>query len=139
MSQHIITTIVPCEIAPTFASIAAAALDSCQDGSYEGAGALLAIANAIADATDKTYGLARSYEVDGYWRAYALNADCTVEVLPAVLLSVSEETRRTAGTAAGRLGTRVGVSEETAHDAALCRDWCRYTLHDGCSVPVYKI
>ena len=137
--RHIITTIVPCEIAPTFAAIAAHVLDSGQESCTEGAGALLAIANAIVDATDKTYGLARSYEVDGYWRPYADNGSCTVEGLPAVLLSIDEETRRTAGTAAGRLATRAGIPTETSQDAALCRDWCRYTLHDECAYPVYKI
>ena len=132
MSQHIITTIVPCEIASAFANIVAAVATYDQ----EGAAALLAIANAIEDATTKTYGLAREYEVRAGWRLYYTGS--STEAIPCVLLSIDEETRRTAGAAAGTLGRARRIPDEVASHATLCRDWVRFSLHDDCAAPVYK-
>ena len=131
--EHMITTAVPIELAGELFALAGRGRNSGLI-TYEGAGYLMAIGNAIVASADKTPH-PHIYNVPPYWRPYHRQAG--PGDLPGVVITVSEQTRRDAASAAGTMARRT-FHEPTYSLGTYCRDWIRYDLRDGMTDPVIK-
>ena len=135
MAKHLITSVVPIELAIELSTVAAAGLRAGCINVIE-AGHVMAAANAVAAAEAKIpAGVECLHEVDRWWR---LNDEPTDEI-PCVILTLDEKIRRETAIACGLVNRCVGVSETTCRRSTYCRDWMRYSLHDGCSDPILHI
>ena len=127
MAKHVITTLIPVEIAPHFSTVAGFGLRyrliNCEVGAR-----LMAIANRIVWESER--GAGTPVEVPVYWGGNGRLAPC-------VLLSWDERARRGLAATCGRIANSpVAVSNEAVYTSAtLCRDWLRYDARD-LSAPV---
>ena len=135
MARHLITTVVPIELAPELSLVAAAGL-RCGRLNVIEAGYIMTAANTIAAAESKVpAGVECLYEVPPYWRPKSQPQ----EDIPCVVLSLDEEIRREAAIACDLVGRCVSVSEAIRRRSSYCRDWMRYSLHDGCTDPILHV
>ena len=129
--QHMITTVVPTEIAPLLSELAAFALRE-RYLNVDEAGHLMAFANSIVASADKT-PRPFLYDVPAWWRMEPSAAE-----LPGVVVTISEDDRREVAIAAGSIARRA-FQERPARLGSLIRDWARYDLRDGCTTLVFHV
>ena len=134
MAKHLITTVVPTELAPELSTVAAAGLKlgrlNCQEAGY-----FMTAANTIAAAEAKVpAGFECLHAVPRYWRI-----DGPTDDIPCVILTLDEKIRREVAIATSLVSRCPGVSEATCRRASYCRDWMKYSLHDGLKDPVFHV